>query len=36
MEREIVLEYNMLKFETVHESDEGEDSDHNSKYSGLQ
>jgi hypothetical protein len=27
MEREIVLEHNTLKFETVQESSEGEDSD---------
>jgi hypothetical protein len=36
MEREIVLEYNTLKFETVQESDEGSESDNNSKqYTGL-
>lgn len=27
MERDIVLEYNTLKFDTVHESDEDEDSE---------
>jgi hypothetical protein len=34
MEREIVLEHNTLKFETVQESSEGEDSDR--QFNGFQ